>query len=327
MQLSSVALGALRFSLALAVTLLFSPNAFAQHSGGGGSSGGGSASAGSSGGGGGSHGGSSGGGSVSSGGGHSAGGGSSSHSGGGGSSSHSSGGSASHSSAGHGSSAGSTSSHPSSSHSNTASNSLHSIHAPNTGSRGQPQTSQKRGFFSFLPFLRHHVPVPLPNPPQPKPEPKQPVAELRRPICFRGPCPVCPAGQVHGANGCGGNIIQNRIERRCAAGEYWANGACLQQIWYQDECEGLREMMERQAQRMHAADLDRQITCTIGPWQQCSNMTSSAESELGFYQALQSRYQACQRRSPTALPHLRFRVPGYSAGLSFHSLSFEMGPH
>jgi len=292
MQLSYAGFAALRFSLALAVILLLSPNTFAQHSGGGGS-----ASAGSSGGG--SHGGSSGGGSASSGGGHSSGGGSSSHSSG----------SASHGSTAHSSSSGSAASHsgtthPSASHSNTASKNLHSVHAPSTGSSGKAQPPQKHGFFSFLPFLRHHVPVPLPNPPQPKPEPKEPVAELRHPICFRGPCTVCPAGQVHGANGCGGNIIQNRIERRCPAGESWTGGGCLLQTWYQDECGGLRTMMERQAQRTHAAQLDRQITCSIGPWQQCSDLTSSAESEAGFYQALQNRYQACQRRSPTALPHL-----------------------
>jgi len=315
MQLPSVGFAALRFTLALAVILLFSPNSFAQHSGGGG----GSASAGSSGGGGGSHGGSSGGGggSASSGGGHSSGGGSAAHSSGG-SSSHSSG-SASHGSSAHSSSSGAASSHSGASHSNTASNNLPSIHAPRTGSRGQAQTSQKRGFFSFL---RHHVPKPLPNPPEPKPEPKQPVAELRRPVCFRGPCPVCPA--FHGGSGCGGNIIQNRIERRCPAGESWINGGCLLQTWYQDECGGLRMMMERQAQRMRAAQLDRQITCSIGPWQQCSSLTSSAESEAGFYQELQNRYQECQRRSPTGPRYHGFRVPGYSGGLSLNSLSFEL---
>jgi hypothetical protein len=314
MRLSKDSVSASRCTLALAVILLFSSNTFAQHSGGGGSSGGGSSSGG---GGGGSHGASSGG-SVSSGGGHSSGGGSSSHS-----------------SAGHSSSAGSASSHSGTSHSNsTHSNTAHSNTAhpntvrptrePRTEVRGTAQTPHKHGFFSFS-FLRHHIPRPLPNPPGPKPEPKQPVAELRRPICFRGPCLVCPAGQVHGANGCGGNIIQNRIERRCPAGEYWAIGGCVQQTWYQDECGGLRMMMERQAKRMQAAEQDRQISCALGPWQQCSDSTSSAASETGFYQELQNRYQVCQRRSPTAFPHNGFRVPGYSAGVSFDSLSLGLG--
>jgi hypothetical protein len=132
---------------------------------------------------------------------------------------------------------------------------------------------------------------------------------------------------MHGANGCGGNIIENRIERRCPAGEYWANGGCLLQTWYQDECEGLRMMMERQAQRMHAAQLDRQITCSLGPWQQCSNLTSSAESEAGFFRELQNRYLACQRRSPATLHYNGFRLPGYSAGVSLNSLSFELDHH
>jgi hypothetical protein len=325
MRLFTAGLAASRFTLAVAVILLFSPNSFAQHSGGGGSSGGGSASAAS--GGGGSHGGSSGGGSASSGGGHSSGGGSSSHSSGG-SASHSSGGSSSHSSSAHSSSSGSASSrsdtsHPSTPHSNTASNNLHPVHAPSTGSRGQSQTPQKRGFFSFL---RHHVPMPLPNPPNPKPEPKEPVARVRPPLCFRGPCPVCPVGHMHGGSGCEGTFIRDRIRRVCPAGESWINGACLQQTWYQDQCAGLRTMMERQAQRMRAAQLDRQITCSIGPWQQCSDSTTSAESEAGFYQELQNKYQACQRRSPTPLPHT-FRIPGYSAGLSSNSLSFELDHH
>lgn len=318
MGLSSVGFTALRFTLALAVILLFSPSTFAQHSGGGG----GSASAASSGGGGGSHGGSSGGGSASSGGSHSS----------GGSSSHSSG-SASHSSTGHNSSSGAPSSHsspshPSTSHASTShagtshSNTARTIHEPGKASQGKTETSHKHGFFSFL---RHHVPNPLPNPPapKPKPEPKEPIAELRRPFCFRGPCPVCPAGQVHGGSACAGTILRDRIRRVCPAGESWTNGACLQQTWYQDECGGLRMMMERQAQRMHAAQLDRQITCSLGPWQQCSDLTSSAESEAGFYQELQNRYQACQRRSPAG-PHYRgFRVPGYSGQLSFEPLRMQ----
>lgn len=311
MRLFSIGFAALRFTLALAIILLLSPNTFAQHSGGG--SAGGSS--------GGSHGGSSGGSSSS--------GSSGSHSSGGGSSSHSSSG---HSATGHSSSAGSasphsgtshsSSSHSSASHSGTShSNTARSIHEPSKGMQGKTETSHKHGFFSFL---RHHVPKPEPKPTKPKPEPKEPVAELRRPICFRGPCPVCPAGQVHGRNGCGGNVIQNQIERRCQAGEVWTNGGCFQETWYQDECDGLRMMMEQQAQRMQAAEQDRQIYCALGPWQQCSDSTISAASEAGFYRELQNRYQACQRRSPTPLPHSSFRVPDHSAGFSFDPLGLRL---
>lgn len=310
MRLSTVGVSALRFTLALAVALLFSSNIFAQHSGGGGSGG-----ASSSGGGGGSHGGSSGG-SVSSGGGHSSSGGSSSHS----SSGHSSSaGSASHSGPSHSGTSHSGTSHPNASHSNTA----QSNHVPTAGTQSKTQASQKRGFFSFL---RHHVPKPEPAPVAAKPEPKEPVAELRRPICFRGPCTACPAG-VHGGSGCEGTVLRDRERRVCPAGEYWAGGGCLQQTWYQDDCGGLRTMMDRQAKRMREAEQDRQISCALGPRQQCSDFTTSAESESGFYQELQNKYQACQRRSPTGPRYNGFRVPGYSAGLSFDSLGFGLGRH
>lgn len=298
MGLSKDGVSALHFTLALAVALLFSSSSstFAQHSGGGGSSGGGS----SSGGGGGSHGGSSGG-SVSSGGGHSSGGGSSSH-------------------------AGSTSSHSGTSHANTHSSTSHSNtansnHAPSKGTPGTAQTSQKRGFFSFL---RHHVPKPEPKP-EPTPKPTEMVAKARPPLCLRGPCPVCPAGHFHGGSGCEGTDLHDRIRHVCRGGEYWSAGVCLQQPWYQDECGGLRTMMERQAKRVREADQDRQISCVLGPRQQCSDFTSSAESEAGFYQQLQNRYQACQRRLPTGPRYNGFRVPGYSAGLSFDSLGTGLG--
>jgi hypothetical protein len=304
MRLSKDGVSALYLTLApaaLAVILLFSSNTFAQHSGGGGGSSGGASSSG--GGGGGSHGGSSGG-SVSSGGGHSSGGGSSSHS-----------------SAGHSSSAGSASSHSGTSHSNTAhSNTVRPNHAPNKGAQGKTETSQKRGFFSFL---RHHVPKPETKP-APTPKPTELVGKVRPPICLKEPCPICPAGG-HGVGGCERTDLRDRNRRVCPAGEYWAAGGCLQQTFYQDECGGLRTMMERQAKRAREAEQDRQISCVLGPRQQCSDFTSSAESEAGFYQELQNRYQACQRRSPTGPRYNGFRVPGYSAGVSFDSLGMGMG--
>jgi hypothetical protein len=307
MKLSKRSVSALHFALApaaLAVILLFSSSTFAQHSGGS------AASGGSSGGGGGSHGGSSGG-SASSGGGHSSGGGSSAHS-----------------SAGHSSSAGSISSHSGTSHSNAShSNAAHSniahsnaAHLTQAGSKGAPGISRKRGFFSFL---RHHVPKPEPKP-EPPPKPME-QAKVRPPLCFRGPCPVCPAGHFHGGSGCEGTDLRDRVRRLCPAGEYWGAGVCLQQTWYQDECGGLRTMMERQAKRMREAEQDRQISCVLGPRQQCEDFTSSAGSEADFYQVLQNRYQACQRRLPTGPRYNGFRVPGYSAGVSFNSLRLGLG--
>jgi len=275
MQLSIVGPAALRLTLALAVTLLFSSNALSQHSSGGGGSSGGSSSSG----GGGSHGGSSGG-SVSS----------------GSSASHGSGGSASHSSTAH-----PPSSAPGSPHSGvrgTQSNASHSMRGPNSG-------VQKRGFFSFLlyPFKR----------PKATPAPTvKPVADLRRPVCFKGPCPVCPE---RGCEGTGVVNNANRFHRFCAAGEARGGGACLQQPFL-DDCSSLRMMMERQAQRTQAAEAARQSMCSTDP-QQCSATTSASESEASFYRELQERYQACRRKSPTAFSFGGFGARGYSTALSF----------
>jgi hypothetical protein len=282
MRLSAVCAAALCFTLALAVILLFSSNSLAQHSaGGGGSSGGASSSGGGS-----SHGGSSGGSSSS-----------------GSSGSHSSGGSASHSSSSH-----SLSSTSASSHSSVHETQSRSIHEPNAAARGETESSQKKSFLSFLrhPFRRH----------EPTPEPTvTPAADLRRPVCFKGPCPVCPAGQIQGGNGCGGTVITNNainLHRPCRAGEHWGGGGCLQEPVL-DECSGLRMMMERQAQRAQEAEATRQSACSADP-QQCSVSTNASESEASFYRELQGRYQACQRKSPTAFPFSGFGVRGYSTG-------------
>jgi hypothetical protein len=76
-------------------------------------------------------------------------------------------------------------------------------------------------------------------------------------------------------------------------------------------------MMERQAQRMQEAEAARQGACSTDP-QQCSASTSSAESEASLYRDLQSRYQACQRRAPTAVPFNSFAARSYAA-FSFES--------
>jgi hypothetical protein len=280
MRLSIVCFAALRFALALAVILLFSTNTLAQHSAGGG----GSSGAGSSSGGGGYHGGSSGG-SVSS----------------GSSASYSSGGSFSHSSSGHSSSVHPSNSAPASSRSGvsaTQPNASHSVSAPSTA-------VQKRSFFASLwhPFRRT----------QPGPAPTiKPVADLRRPICFKGPCEVCPKGE------CGGAVIANNIVRRpCGTGEFRNGSACLQQTFL-DDCSALRMMMERQAQHAQETEAARQNACSTDP-QQCSASTSSADSEASLYRNLQARYQTCQRKGPTAIPFTSFAARSYSA-FSFESV-------
>ena len=296
MRLSSLCLTSLRLALATAVILLFSSAALAQHSSSGGSSAGGSSSSG----GGGSHGGSSGGSSSagSSGGGHSSGGSASS-----GSSSHSSGGSASHGSSAPGSSAHGSSAHGSNSATTSShggateprSNALHPIHPTNPGDRAKTEPSQKRGFFSFL---RRPIRRPAPTPVS-TPEPTKPVADLRRPICFGGVCPVCPAGQARVGGKCSGAVIVNNVHNVCSFGQAWSGGACQWQNRPLDNCAGLRFSLQRQAQRMRAAEGERQNACSTGGSQECSDLTSTAQSEASLYRNLQERYRMCQQRSPS----------------------------
>ena len=324
-------------SLCVAAVLLLSVVTFAQHSsGGGGSSGGGSSS-----GGGGSPGGSSGGSSssASSGGGHSsAGSGSSSSphssSGSGSSSSaHTSGGVASHASSVHSPGSAPTSSRSIVSDSPTnhvqnnhvqnnhvqndhVQNNVRSIREPNTGIQGKTQISEKRSFFSFL---RHPFRRPEPNPP-PK---TKPVADLRRPVCFRGPCTLCPNGQASIGGGCAAAAVVNHTHNSCTFGQIWSGGACLLQTQFLDDCAALRMTMQRQEQRMRAAESQQQSACAAGSSQFCLDSTSAVQSEAGLYQALQARYQRCMQHSIGTYPFVGFGYGGYPTGLLFEPLELQ----
>ena len=300
--------------LSLAITLVLSSFLLAQHSSGGGSSGGSSSNSS----GGGSHSsyssGSSGGGSHSSGGGHSSSAGSGHTSGG----SHGSGGS-------HASSGMSTSS-ASSSHGKTdhgsnlvsspragmqpsSSKMARPIHEPKSDLPQHVVVPEKRGFFSFL---RH---------PFHKPQPKvvaQPALYLPRPICAKGRCtPACPVGQVYSGGGCitpnfvtcgRGPIWNNSCGYPCSPGEIWNGGACLYHTRFLDSCLGLRTSLERQIQRVQAAEAARRNACGNGPAQECSQATAGWQSEENLRRDLLMRYQQCRMQS----------MPMYSAryGLS-----------
>jgi hypothetical protein len=315
MRLSSPCIAAVLFTLALAVILLFSSPVLAQHSSGGSSasSGGGSSSSG----GGGSHSSSSGGSSSSgsSGGSHSSGGSSSHSSSSPSSSSHSSGGPISHGSSGH-----SSNSAPASSHSSVRephSNSAHPVREPNTGMRARTEPAEKRNLFSFLrhPFRR----------PEPKQGPKaQPVADLRRPICWRGHCPVCPVGQTRVGGACGGTVAVNNTRNFCPLGEAWNGNACLLQTSYAYDCSALRISLQQQEQRMQSAQAAQQSACSAGPSQDCSDLTSTSQGEASRYRTLQDRYRMCQQRSFTGNPFGRAAGPSYSQGLLFDPLEFEL---
>jgi hypothetical protein len=306
MRLSSPCLAALRLTLALAVILLFSSPVLAQHSStsSSASSGGGSSSSG----GGGSHSSSSGGSSSSgsSGGSHSSGGSSSS--------SHSSGGSVSHGSSGHSSSSASASSH--SSVREPHSNSAHPVLEPNTGMRARTEPTAKRNFFSFLrhPFRR----------PAPKPAPQTlRVTDLRRPICWRGHCPVCPAGQARVGGVCGGTVAVNNTRNFCSQGEAWNGNACLLQTSYAYDCSALSMSLRQQEQRMQSAQAAQQSACSAGPSQDCSDLTSTSQGEASRYRTLQDRYRMCQQRSFNVNPFGRPAGSGYSQGLLFDPLELD----
>lgn len=289
--------------LCLVVILFFSSFMLAQHSSGGG---GGSAGSSSSGGGGSHGGGSYSGGSVSSGGPHggSSGGG---HASGGG---HvSGGGSASHAAGGHSSNLRGT---------NAASNATRETRSntmrPTTNLRQGSQNSQaeKRTFFSFL---RH---------PFHKPEPK-PVGDLRRPVCLRGPCQVCPNGQITSSGGCGGTGTVRRRHNYCSRAELWNGGECLLGMNFLDNCEGYRMAMQQQAERVRNAETTRQNACGSGATQSCMDANNALQSEQSLYQQFAARYQQCRVRLPNAHSYggLGF---GFAAASPywFDSLSFDL---
>lgn len=311
MRLSSPCLAALRFTLALAVTVVFSSPVLAQHSStsSSSSSGGGSSSSG----GGGSHSSSSGGSSSSgsSGGSHSSGASSSSSH----ASSHSSGGSVSHGSSGHSSSAAPASSHPSVRE--PRSNSVHSVREPNTGMRARTEPAEKKGFFSFL---RHPFHRPARKPVAPTPV----VTDLKRPICWRGHCPVCRAGQTRVGGGCGGTAVATNTRNFCPLGEAWNGNACLLQTSFPYDCSALRRSLQQQEQRMQAAQAAQQSACSAGPSQDCSDLTSTSQSEASRYQTLRDRYRMCQQRSFNVNPFGRTTNSVYSPGLLFDPFEFEL---
>jgi hypothetical protein len=259
-------------------TAIFSTTILAQHSsGGGGGSASSSSSASSGGGGGGGFHGGSSGGSSSS----------------GSSGSHSSGGSGSHASTGHSSSA-----HAS----NSASRSMHG----NPGTHSTAQAPPKKSFFASLlhPFRK------------PQPTTKT-VAELRRPVCFKGPCPaVCPTEHANAVAGCGGSVVFNSFRRTCSAREIWSGGSCLQQTQFLDDCNGNRVLMEQQWRRLQAAEAARQSACSAGSARECSDAAGESQTEGDLYRQLHDRYLQCRLRRGFPFASA-FSFGGYSAGLSF----------
>lgn len=315
--------------LVLAAFLVISTAIWAQHtSGGGGSSSSSSSSGGGShGGGGGSFSGGSSGGHSSGGGGGYSGGSSGGHSYGGGSGSHSSGGG---NASGGGHSYGGTHNSGTTFHGSTnvhgtsmrAPNSIDSLRsggrAPVSDLRYSPRglniapqlrvaPPEKRTFFSYLRHLFRRPEQKLSSKPT-----------LVRPICFRGLCTPCPAGQARGG-GCSAPVIPVQQHYSCPYLGLW-NGTCIGQVQLSDNCAGLRFALQQQLLRMQQAESMMQGNCQGGASQECAETTAGWNSQVSLYRALQSRYRSCMGQTSMLDPFGGMMMAGYGSGLLFDPL-------
>ena len=208
-----------------------------------------------------------------------------------------------HSSGGGGSSGGSSSS--GGSHSSSGGAVSHSAGAGSGASHsrgGQPSSSNKPGAISkpavarpavqrekrsFASFLRHPL-----RKPHSKPE-----ADLRRRICEKGSCPVCPAGQVSGT---GGACVASP-PTLCRTGASPNGGACAPVAnFHGNDCSldpdtAARRNMEEAKRSMEAA-------CSQDPTrQECSEESVAYQRAQSLYKQRQENhlraYEDCQRRT------------------------------
>jgi hypothetical protein len=319
--------------LSLTAVLLFASLTLAQHSSAGSSSSG-SSSSGSSGGGshsissgGSSYSGSSGGGSHSSGGGSSYSGGGSSHrstSSHGSSRLHPSGGvSVSNGSGSHGKNEHQSSLVSSRNGVEGSPSKVRPIHEPKSGVPQRVVVPEKRSFFTFLrhPFRK-----------QPPKVVARPSLYLPRPVCPRGKCaPACPVGQVRSGGVCstpavqlcvGGQTWNRSCHDQCSHGEIWNGGSCLYHTQFLDSCFAQRMAMQRQVQRVQAAEAARRNACANGPAQECSDATGTWQTEENLRRNLLARYQQCKSQSMSTYS-AQYRLSPYDSTLWFDSLRFN----
>ena len=81
-------------------------------------------------------------------------------------------------------------------------------------------------------------------------------------------------------------------------------------------------MMDRQAQRLQAAESIRQSACAAGNTQECSTATASWQSEMDLYRSLQAKYQHCILQSRTPYRFSQYNRY-FSNGLRTDPLSTE----
>jgi hypothetical protein len=280
--------------LSLAVILLSTSVAFAQHGGGGGGGEGGSS------------GGSSGGGSHGGGGGSSSSGGSGGHSSGGGGSSHRSSGSG-HSSGSHGSGRlGSKTASVTRTPAQRPGEPTGLLHQPNPALQSK-SPAEKRTFFAFLrhPFRR----------PQ-----SQMAVGPRPPVCRKGPCRVCPAGKVGG--GCVAVPVHRQNE--CRYPGVWNGGLCTPPMLIGDTCSALLREMQRQEQRIEAAEASEQSACAQNQSQACSEQTARRQNEERLYQSALNNYRRCRMGGAVNYRFSGSTVPGYGAWSSYDPFRLEL---
>jgi hypothetical protein len=102
--------------------------------------------------------------------------------------------------------------------------------------------------------------------------------------------------------GCAAAATVNNTHNVCAPWQYWNGGTCLAQAGFPDNCSGLRQAMQQQAQRMQTAQVEQQIACSTGPSQSCSDMASTAQNEDTRYRTLQEQYRMCRQRGVSSYP-------------------------
>jgi hypothetical protein len=188
---------------------------------------------------------------------------------------------------------------------------LHSNHELSRTTRIRTAQPEKR---SFLSFLRH---------PFRKPEQRS-VSNLRHRVCLKGPCQVCPTGQIAARGGCAGTVVTNQNRDYCFAGQTWNEGYCSVPTIFRDDCGGYRMAMEQQARRMESAEAARQVACANAMEQECLNATSAWQSEQNLYRELQNRYQRCQMEVSNVYSFGGHGYSGYLSGSRFDPLRIEL---
>lgn len=176
----------------------------------------------------------------------------------------------------------------------SSSSKVRPIHEPKSGVPQRAVVPEKRGFFTFLrhPFRK-----------QPPKAVAQPALYLPRPICPKGKCaPVCPVGRVRSGGVCSTPVVQvcvagqtwnDSCHNQCSHGEIWNGGSCLYHTHFLDSCFAQRTALERQVQRVQAAEATRRNACANGPAQECSAATGTWQSEENLRRNLLARYQQC----------------------------------